>query len=484
MTVLKPDTRKNPLFTKISLLYLFSILIIITVNYNSVFGFYFRYDTFVWLDKTIFDPVNLHYFFNYNKASPYFMPLANAIFLLCYKVFKLEPAPYHITIMLTHIINVLLVYYVAKRLTHNAIAAFTASILFGISPATAEPAVYIAAFHHALATSFIMIAFLFFIRFQESAKPRCYLLSLLFYLLALLTKQIAITTPILLLAYEYLQTRKPIPKKALLKYGPFIVASLIYLTSNKSIADTNYTYAPIQEKYYQIGMHIVSNYFDYLRYMALPFDAVAQATEHHLFLPLNALYSFSKNAVFIAFIVLLMAGIFKKRRLLFFFLWSTISLLPILPFKFPVQSRYAYLPAVGFYGMVAIMLCDTPMIKKRIWRYLILFLIIVCFMGSQAEIYRYNIDYIFWKNLTTDAKNYCGNLSVPKPAKLYLLNFPQLALSKDDEINSALRVALLNPFLEVTALYPCELKMIEPDSSTYFLEFRGRRLWPIKKETQ
>jgi hypothetical protein len=66
------------------------IILFVLVNYCRVLSFHFRYDTFTWLDKTMFDPIDWHFFLDVNKASPYFTPMGNVLFFVLYRLFGLE----------------------------------------------------------------------------------------------------------------------------------------------------------------------------------------------------------------------------------------------------------------------------------------------------------------------------------------------------------------------------------------------------------
>ena len=472
---------KNPSALKPPFYYLAAIPVIIAVNYYSAVSFYFRYDTFVWLDKTIFDPMNFSYFFSYNKASAYFTPAGNLLFFLLFKMFKLAATPYHVFLILIHIFNSIIVYRLICRITRNAPAAFAASVMFGISPAGVEPVVYIAALHHSLATAFVLSGFLSFMNFKEGRGRKYYLLAFLFYLSGLLTKQTSIIMPALLLIYEWLKEKKGFRRKELAKYLPFFLASAIYMMTNKAVAEANIAYSGIQAMYYQPGGHIFLKYLSYLKFMLLPFDAISGLLRGETGISLDTLYASAKNILFVCFIIIFYFRWRKSKDAVFFLIWATVCLFPVLPFKFSAQSRYAYLPSIGFYAALAVVLCQAEELKKRSRRFAVLGLIIIYCCASQAVLNIYRSDYAFWKGLTSAAGKYCPAALSSGPARLYIMDFPRLAVSRDDEIGSAMRVALNNPLLEVKAIYSAQKAAINKDNRTCFLKYRYRRLWPASE---
>jgi hypothetical protein len=97
------------------------IMLFVLVNYYMVCSFYFRYDTFTWLDKTLFDPIDWHYFLDVNKASPYFTPIGNVLFFVLYKLFGLESLWYHVCMLAIHALNAFLVYCLAIRVLRSSV---------------------------------------------------------------------------------------------------------------------------------------------------------------------------------------------------------------------------------------------------------------------------------------------------------------------------------------------------------------------------
>lgn len=444
------------------------VVALVLVNYYRVFSFYFRYDTFTWLDKTMFDPIDWHYFLDVNKASPYFTPMGNVLFYAMHKVFGLEPLWYHACILALHALNAFLVYCLAIRILGSNLPAFLAALLFGVFPAHVDGVVYVATIHHTLATAFILLSFLSFTRFVHTERKRHFYLMLIFSALGLLTKQIACVIPALCAGYEYVALRKRMSKSSLVKYIPLAFGLAIYLGVNGAVNKANAAYAPIHATYYIVDHHIIGSYVEYLRFMTFPVDSMVSAVAER-FLPLvQTVYPYLRAFLFIVFLALVAHGAVKRREIRFALLWVSAALLPSLPFVFPPQSRYVYLASIGFCAIVA-SLASGKIARSKLLRAAILAILVAYSVINFANMHSFARDYSLWRQWISEIRSFYPYL--PPNSDLYLVDFPRLAISRDDEISSAVRVALGNPTLEVHAVSLEEYSQLDKSAAPYTLRY-------------
>jgi hypothetical protein len=444
------------------------IIILMVVNYYRVFSFYFRYDTFTWLDKTLFDPINWHYFLDVNKASPYFTPTGNVLFFVLYRLFALEPFWYHACMLAIHALNAFLVYCLAIRILGNNSQAFLAALLFGIFPAHVDAVVYLATIHHTLATTFVLLSLLSFTQYLHTGQGRYYSFALVFCVLGLLTKQIACIIPALCAGYEYVALRNRVARPSLAKYVPMALFVLIYLAVNGAVNRANTVYAPIHATYYKVDGHILLSFVQYLGFMAFPVDNLISAVAK-LFLPLvQVLYPYLRAFLFVVFSVLVVYCALKLRETRFSLAWVSVALLPSLPFVFPPQSRYVYLAAVGFCLMLASM-TTTRIATSKLLRAVILAVVVAYSLINFANMYSFARDYDLWKQWLGEIRSFYPSL--PPDSDLYLVDFPQLAISRDDEISAAVRVTLNNPTLRVHAVSREEYGRLSRSAVSYALRY-------------
>jgi dolichyl-phosphate-mannose--protein O-mannosyl transferase len=151
-----------------------------------------------------------------DAAANYYRPIFLIWLLLNFKIFGLSPAGWHATTVLVHLIATGLVYVLARRLTSDHLISAIAALLFGIHPVHIESVAWISGVTDPLMTVFLVAAFLMYLdsaQRLEPANPRAifqrpFLLSLLFYTLAILTKETAVAFVPILICYEFFVGRK------------------------------------------------------------------------------------------------------------------------------------------------------------------------------------------------------------------------------------------------------------------------------------
>jgi hypothetical protein len=444
------------------------IMLFVLVSYHMVCTFYFRYDTFTWLDKTLFDPIDWHYFLDANKASPYFTPIGNVLFFVLYKLFGLESLWYHVCMLAIHALNAFLVYCLAIRLLRSGVQAFVAALLFGIFPAHVDAVVYVATIHHTLATTFTLLSLLSFVQFLESGKRLHFSLLLVFTLLGLLTKQIASVIPALCAGCEYVSLGKRMSKSSLTKYVPSVLIVAIYLAVNGAVNRANTAYAPIHATYYRVDGHMLGSFAQYIGFMASPVDNLIEAVATRFLPILQALYPYLR-AVLVA-VLLVCAAYYatKRREVRFSLLWVAVALLPSLPFVFPPQSRYVYLASVGFCLMLASMV-TTRGTSSKLAQGVILAVVAAYSLINLANMVSFAGEYGQWRQWLSEIQSH--HASLPPESDLYLIDFPRLAISRDDEISAAVRVTLGNPTLRVHAVSHEEYGQVSRSDAVYGLRY-------------
>lgn len=125
--------------------------------------------------------------------DPLYRPITTLSYAINYHFSQLNPRNYHLTNILLHTLNSLLVYKIGVRLNIPSGPAFFIALLFAIHPIHTEPVNGIVGRADLLAFFFSLLAFLCY--------PGWHFFSLLFYLLALFSKEHAIAFPIVLLCY-------------------------------------------------------------------------------------------------------------------------------------------------------------------------------------------------------------------------------------------------------------------------------------------
>lgn len=185
-------------------------LAIFALNLND----FFLSDDFDWLylTKTSDQPLCQYFASNYfgeQGAGGSYRPMFNVIFSLNYSLFGLNPLGYHLFSLLFHIGVCFLVYLLARRLFDQSEnkdkIAILAAIFFSILPNHSEAVIWAAAVGDPFATFFYLLAFYLYIVFRQKLSFAALLVSVLSFVIALLTKEVAITLPLLIIVWELYQ---------------------------------------------------------------------------------------------------------------------------------------------------------------------------------------------------------------------------------------------------------------------------------------
>jgi hypothetical protein len=112
-------------------------------------------------------------------------------------------AGYHLTNVLLHILNALLVLGIARSIApREPVFALFAASFFALMPSHSEPIAWISGRVETLASAFYLGAFLCFVRFRLGDRMLWLLGALLLFVCGLFTKQSIVTLPALLIAFD------------------------------------------------------------------------------------------------------------------------------------------------------------------------------------------------------------------------------------------------------------------------------------------
>lgn len=321
-----------------------------------------------WIQSWSFIPKVLHSsvweFMGTRTVTDYYRPMMHLVNMLLYHLFGFQPAAYHLTMVLLHAANTVMVVLLTRRLTEwsappsesreDAIwllsVPFVAGLLFAVHPVHTEAVAWVASLPELLFTLFFLLSFWFYI---APAGPRL-APALLFFGLALLCKETAVTLPAILIAFDLALRRK----SRIMEYGAYAALTVVYLAVRHSILSdimiSNRNYWRLNA--FELLLNALILFRDYLRVLIRP----VALNFWHAFHPARSLSMQAITAIVacLAFLVAL-AIAWKKNRLCFFsLLLLLVPLAPAfyisaLPFKV-FAERYLYLPSAGYVILVAI----------------------------------------------------------------------------------------------------------------------------------
>ena len=189
-------------------------------------GFLWDDDAYVTNNELLTAPDGLRrIWFSFDSPSQYF-PLVYTTFRIERALWGLNPAGYHVVNVLLHVANALLVWRLLARL--RVPGAWLAGAIFALHPVQVESVAWITERKNVLMGFFFLLTLLSWVEFldqQTTRRWRLYLLALVLYALALLSKTTACTLPAALLLILWLR-KKSVTKGTLLQVVPFVVLGI------------------------------------------------------------------------------------------------------------------------------------------------------------------------------------------------------------------------------------------------------------------
>jgi len=130
-------------------------------------------------------------------------PLVWLSHMLDCQLFGLRAGAHHLTSVLFHIVNTLLLFAILKRMTGALWASAFVAAVFGLHPLHVESVAWVAERKDVLSTFFWMLTMWAYVRYAEHPKLSRYSLTVVFFVLGLLAKPMLVTLPFVLLLLDY-----------------------------------------------------------------------------------------------------------------------------------------------------------------------------------------------------------------------------------------------------------------------------------------
>ncbi len=286
-------------------------------------------------------------------------PLTILSYSIEYSLFGLNDKVFHTTNLLLHIANSLLVFLFVWLLCKQPLTAFITALLFAIHPMRVESVAWVAERKDVLYSFFYLGALCTYCLSKKEASKnlKWLVITILLFIMACLSKGMAVSFPLALVAIDYF-TDKSISKKSLLNKIPFFVVALIFgivaIKAQNSVAAFyelhSYNFIDrILFSSYGILLYLwklilplnLSNYYNY----PLKVDGVYPIIYHLSPLVIAAIaYGIYKSLKWNKTIVFGFA----------FFIITIVLVLQILPVGGTIISeRYSYLPYLGIFFIIA-----------------------------------------------------------------------------------------------------------------------------------
>jgi Tfp pilus assembly protein PilF len=288
-------------------------------------------------------------------VTNYYRPLMTFGYLLFYQIAGAVPFSFHLANIVLNVVVVLLVFCLLRRLSGERVALIAAG-LFALHPIHTESVAWIAAVTDLELAVFYLLTFLLYLRLSDPAKGFGLRAAMCgSFALALLSKEQAMTLPVLVTLFEhfYREDRATSSvRQKVSRYAPLWAMAALYLVVRGILLGgvASVVSRPALS-WYEVGLSAISLTGKYLWKLLWPAHLSAFYVFHkssHL-MDRNVLLGLAG----LALCGVMFAVLWRRAHILSFaFLLMFLTLGPVLnPRWMPASvfaERYLYLPSIGF----------------------------------------------------------------------------------------------------------------------------------------
>ncbi|OGS21216.1 MAG: hypothetical protein A2252_05970 [Elusimicrobia bacterium RIFOXYA2_FULL_39_19] len=308
-----------------------------------------------------------------------YRPLRMVTFMFDRMLWRDNVMGYHLTNTVMNTAVVLLVYAILMQMTKNNIGAFLGAVIFAVHPVHTETVAWVKNRTDILCCIFMLLSFWVFIRNEEKKFVYSGVLQLFFFIMALLSKEMAVILPAILMMYLITLKNNNL-MSSLKKTSVYWFISILHLL---------FIFTFIKRG----GVEPVTD-FNFLYILGVAGQYVGL-----LYVPLQLfterLYIYFVDYLFLAlFAGALIYFIIKKKMFAVFALgWIFIAMLPVLYIEplisRPIAEQRLYIPSVGLSMLISgYVNFDGNFSLRTVNNYFALFIVLTTILFSYMTISR------------------------------------------------------------------------------------------------
>ena len=292
------------------------------------------------------------------------------------ELFGIDPGWHHLINVLLHTANSILLFWLLKQMTGAVWRSAFVAALFAVHPLHVESVAWITERKDVLSGLFWMLTTVAYLRYVKRPGVVRYVLTLLLFVLGLMTKTMLLTLPVILLLLDFWPLRRINPEergsaavesrkilgsfspgfRLFVEKVPFILLSLC--SAWISSICTQFLGITLSSELIPMRLRIANAVVSYVRYL----EKMVWPQKLAVFYPFPAFISTwqTAGAVGVLFFVSAVAVYFIRRKpyIMVGWLWYIVALVPVLGLvqagMWPAMAdRFTYLPLIGPFILVA-----------------------------------------------------------------------------------------------------------------------------------
>lgn len=165
-----------------------------------------------------------HFFTSYDPEL--YVPLTMLSLQITHGIFGLSAWAFHAGNLALHILSAVVVFLIGERLTARKGAALFIAAVFAVHPLNTEAVLWAAARKDTLAAAFCLVAVWAYLQFREAGVRRMFVLSIVMFVLGLLSKVSIVTLPLVFMLLDVLSGDRA--RDSVRRLWPFFVFSVLF----------------------------------------------------------------------------------------------------------------------------------------------------------------------------------------------------------------------------------------------------------------
>ncbi len=473
-TTKKPVSHVIQLFSRNNLLAVLIIAVITFIAYRGALQ-----NDFVNLDDDRYVTENPKLFLQptgdvFKIPDGYHMGNYHPLTMLGYKTIyskvKLDPYVYHLVNVIIHLLNSILVFYFILILTTFFEVAFATALLFGVHTMHVESVAWISELKDLLYALFFFASLIVYVQYTRNrSRKGLYALALVLFVLSLLSKAMAASLSVVLIAIDFYIDGK-LTKKVLMEKIPFLALSLVFgiiavkaQQSMDAVGDLT-----IFKPYERVALASYG-FITYLWKLVLPMNLSAYYSyplkQNDALPPAYYIYVLIAIGVVVAAVYSL-----RNNRFVFFgiafFSITVFLVLQLLPVGGAVMAdRYSYIPSLGIFFIAANLL--YILYSRASMRNIAIALLLVSSAGyTYATIQRCKI----WKDgmtMWSDVIEKSQTIALAYNNRGVLFNTEGKQLLEESKSNPAKKQEAINSFNKAISDFNNALRLNNQDTQAW-----------------
>jgi tetratricopeptide (TPR) repeat protein len=292
-------------------------------------------------------------------------PLTTLTHLLDCTLFGVDPGGHHLTSLVIHLADVVVLYVLLRRLTLSAGASLLVTALFALHPLNVESVAWVSERKNVLSQLFLLLTLGAYAAYARTRSRRAYAAALLLFVAGLLSKAMLVSVPVLLLLLDLWPLRR-----ASLESAGTALRDLVRLLPEKlpfvalSLASCAITVLTQRDTAmvgtYPLAARLMNAAVSYVAYVVDLFVPIHLSPFYpHLGMDTGVWRSLGAAALLVAATAVAWLQRTRRPYLLVGWLWYVVTLLPVIGLvQVGAQGRadrYAYLPLLGLFVILALL---------------------------------------------------------------------------------------------------------------------------------